>query len=148
MSPTDRARELFLQGYNCAQSTVAAFAGDIGLDEATCLKLASTFGGGLGRQASVCGAVTGALMVLGLQYGSADVPSPEEKKRVYGYVVRFIAAFKARHGSMICKDLLGCDISTAEGLQQAMAKNFHTEICPHFVATAIAIINEMTNGEA
>jgi C_GCAxxG_C_C family probable redox protein len=143
MSPTDRSQELFLQGYNCAQATFAAFAEEVGMNEAICLTLASTFGGGLGRQASVCGAVTGALMVLGLRYGSAEVPSPEEKKRVYGYVGCFLAAFKARHGSMICKELLGCDISTPEGMEQALAKNFHTDICPQFVRAAAEILVAM-----
>jgi C_GCAxxG_C_C family probable redox protein len=143
MAAIDRAQALFLQGYNCAQATFAALGPELGMSEEACLTLASTFGGGLGRQGSVCGAVTGALMVQGLRHGSAAVPTPEEKARVYGYVARFIAAFKARHGSIICKELLGCDICTPEGIAQAQAMNFHTDYCAHFVRSAVEILGEM-----
>lgn len=107
MSRADRAEELFRQGCNCSQSVFVAFSDVLGMDEKAALKLSSTFGGGMGKLREVCGAVTGAFMVLGALYGYDDVTSQEEKVRTYKMVQDFAADYKKEKGTIICRELLG-----------------------------------------
>ena len=107
MSRADRAEELFRKGCNCSQSVFVAFSDVLGMDEKAALKLSSTFGGGMGKLREVCGAVTGAFMVLGALYGYDDVTSQEEKVRTYKMVQDFAADYKKEKGTIICRDLLG-----------------------------------------
>ena len=101
-----KAAELFLGGYNCAQSVVVAFSDLTGLDESFSAKMASSFGGGMGRMREVCGAVSGMLMVLSYVYGY-DTPGDDvSKKRLYGQVQELAAAFRAENGSIICREIL------------------------------------------
>ena len=92
----------FAEGYNCSQAVLSAYAPDLGLADETALKIAAGFGGGMGRMAETCGAVTGALMVLGLKYGATS-PEREAKERVYERVREFAKRFKARNGSLVCR---------------------------------------------
>jgi C_GCAxxG_C_C family probable redox protein len=94
------AMSRFADGFNCSQAVFAAFADDFGLDGETALKIASGFGGGMGRMAETCGAVTGAMMVLGLKFGSAS-PDQKAKELVYAKVKAFADCFKARNGSLL-----------------------------------------------
>lgn len=107
MNRADRAEELFRQGCNCSQSVFVAFSDVLGMDEKAALKLSSTFGGGMGKLREVCGAVTGAFMVLGALYGYDDVTSQEEKVRTYKMVQDFAADYKKEKGTIICRELLG-----------------------------------------
>lgn len=107
MSRADRAEELFRQGCNCSQSVFVAFSDVLGMDEKAALRLSSTFGGGMGKLREVCGAVTGAFMVLGVLYGYDDVTSQEEKVRTYKMVQDFAADYKKEKGTIICRELLG-----------------------------------------
>ena len=101
-----KAAELFLGGYNCAQAVVVAFSDLTGLDEAFSAKMASSFGGGMGRMREVCGAVSGMLMVLSYVYGY-DTPGDDiSKKRLYGQVQALAAGFRAENGSIICREIL------------------------------------------
>jgi C_GCAxxG_C_C family probable redox protein len=143
MGKIEDAVQYFGSGYNCSQSVLAAFGPDLGLDRASCLKVASTFGGGLGRRAEACGAVTGALMALGLKYGGKTVDDPAAKTEVYKYAGEFMDRFKALHGSLICRELLGFDISTDEGLRQMKEQNAHELKCKNLVASAAQILEEM-----
>ena len=113
-----------------------------GLTKETALKIASGFGGGMGRMAETCGAVTGAMMVLGLRFGGTT-PDREAKERVYAKVREFAEQFKARNGSLVCRDLLGCDISTPEGYSIAQEKKLVSTTCPKFVRDACEILDEM-----
>jgi len=100
-----KAEELFLMGYGCSQSVLGAFAEDLGLDMNTALRIASPFGGGMGRMREVCGAMTGAFMVLGLIYGF-DSPSADKKADVYRRVNQIADAFKSKNKTIICRQLL------------------------------------------
>lgn len=103
-----RAQELFKQGFNCSQSVFAACADLYGIeDEALALRLAASFGGGIGRMRLTCGAACGMFMLAGLENGSATAGDAEGKKRNYELVQQLAAEFKAQHGSIICADLLG-----------------------------------------
>lgn len=100
------AEQNFRAGYNCAQSVVLAFFDVTGLDDKTAAMLASSFGGGLGRMREVCGAVSGAAIVLGLVKGYADPEDREAKKAHYARVQEFARSFKEKNGSIICRELL------------------------------------------
>jgi len=94
------------------------------------------------RRAEVCGAVTGALMVLGLQYGPKDL-TDTSRKSVYAKVTDFSSRFEARCGSIICRDLLECDISTTQGKQKAIDKDLFKTVCPEMVKVAAQILEEL-----
>jgi C_GCAxxG_C_C family probable redox protein len=143
MKNIDRARAMFQQGYNCSQVVLAACGPGLGLDEASCLKVSAAFGGGMCRSAGTCGAVTGGLMAVGLRYGGVTIADPSRKADVYARGQDFLARFRAKHGSIVCRDLLGCDLSTPAGLQQAKEQNLHEEVCSGLVCDAVAILNEM-----
>ena len=142
MSHIDLAQSRFAGGFNCSQAVFSAFADNFGLDENTTLKIASSFGGGMGRMAETCGAVTGAMMVLGLEFGAAS-PDREAKERVYTKVREFADRFKARNSSLVCRDLIGCDIGTPEGHQVARERSLFATICPTIVRDAVEILEEM-----
>ncbi len=131
------ASERFARGYNCAQSLLSAFASRFGLTSQFALRLAAPFGAGMAREGQVCGALSGALMVLGLQYAGSR---PEDKERIYRIARDFMDQFENQHGSIICKELLGHDISTPAGLQAARDKSLFKTICPALVdETAMAL---------
>ncbi len=142
MSQVEAAVSRFAQGWNCSQAVLSAYAEKLGLDENTSLRIAAGFGGGMGRMAEACGAVTGALMTLGLKYGGTT-PDRQAKEMAYQQVREFAARFKARHGSLCCRELLGCDIGTAEGLELAMQQSLFTNVCPQFVRAAAEILEEL-----
>lgn len=113
MTKGDKAKELFEKGYNCCQSVVAAFADepwfiDSGLTLETACKLASSFGGGMGRLREVCGTVSGMFMIAGIAKGFAEKKSPE-KANHYQRIQDLAADFKKENGSIICRELLGLD---------------------------------------
>ena len=133
--------EEFRKGYNCSQALLATYSKDVGIDKETALKVASAFGGGMGCSGSVCGAATGALMVLGLRHGNAS--AERGQSRSYERAKEFLARFKERNGSTLCKELLGCDISTAEGMERATKESLFTAVCPKIVKDAAVIVEGM-----
>lgn len=137
-----QARALFLQGYNCAQSVLGAFAEDLGLDQQTAMRLASGFGGGMGRMRHVCGAVSGMFLAAGLARGYSDPAAREEKTAVYAMIQRLAAAFEAENGSIICRTLLG--LERPEGTPQAEARTadyYRKRPCADLVACAAGILS-------
>jgi C_GCAxxG_C_C family probable redox protein len=142
MNRIETAVARFAEGFNCSQAVFSAYADDFGLDEEAALRIAAGFGGGMGRMAETCGAVTGAMMVLGLRHGG-NTPDREVKERVYAKIREFADRFKARNGSLLCRDLLGCDISTPEGCEAASKRGLFTTKCPQCVQEAAEILEEM-----
>jgi C_GCAxxG_C_C family probable redox protein len=138
--PSEKAVALYKQNFNCAQSVLAAFAIQLGVDESTMLKMASPFGGGVARRGQVCGAVTGGLMALGLAQG-AD--SPAGKEEAYRLGQDFIKRFETFHKSILCRELLGYDINTPQGHQQARDSGAFITLCPQFVEHAAEIVQDM-----
>jgi C_GCAxxG_C_C family probable redox protein len=147
MEPCILAEDFFARGYSCSQSVMLAFAEQLGIDPAIAARLAAGFGGGIGRQGLTCGAVTGAVLALGMQYGSDDPEDKAAKENVYALVSRFSAKFAARNGSISCSGLLGCDISTSEGMAVAREHNMFKTRCPVYVGDAALILTEILNGE-
>jgi len=137
MSVADRAVERFGNGHSCSQAVFTALAEPMGLDYETALKVASGFGGGMGRMGATCGVVTGAFMALGLKSGGVG---SEAKDETYRLVNRFVELFRERHSSLECRDLIGCDLSTEEGRQEAREKDTHSTVCTGLVRDAVEIV--------
>ena len=106
-SRADKAKEFFLSGCNCSQAVFLAFCDRYGIDSDTALKLASSFGGGMGRSREVCGALSGALLVNGMETGSTDVTDVEQKAANYKSAQELMAKFRSDNGSIYCRELLG-----------------------------------------
>ena len=142
MSRVQDAVSVFESGFNCSQAIVRTYGPEHGLSSLDCLRVSCGFGGGM-RRADTCGAVTGALMVLGLRYGPKDAADVSAKTDVYSRVVEFCSRFEARCGSVACRDLLHCDISKPTGMEQARANNLFKTVCPRMVQAAAEILEEM-----
>jgi C_GCAxxG_C_C family probable redox protein len=134
---TQIALARFSQGFSCSQSVFSAFAAQFGIAEDLALKIASPFGGGVARQGEVCGAVTGALMVIALKHGTI---TPEKKEEIYKISQEFIHRFEEKHGSIVCRKLVGYDISISEEFQQAREKKVFEKNCPALVKDAADIV--------
>lgn len=137
------AIERFLGPYNCAQSVFSVFAPEFGLEEATALKVAGAFGAGIAYTGETCGAVTGALMVIGLKHGKASPEDDEAKERCKAKAHLFVERFQSRQGALQCRQLIGYDLSNPGELQSAKAAGIFTERCPAFVLAAIEILEEI-----
>jgi C_GCAxxG_C_C family probable redox protein len=143
MNRSDAAAEDFKKGFNCSQAVLAALSGPLGLDRKRALKISQSFGGGMARMGLTCGAVTGALMVIGLKYGRTRPEDEGAKEKTYALVRDFVGQFKAKHGSIVCNDLIGADMSTAEGHDQAAARGVFEHVCPKYVRDAVEILKKI-----
>jgi C_GCAxxG_C_C family probable redox protein len=143
MSRAEDAERAFRAGCSCSQAVLQAFSPELGLPRDMALKVAAGFGGGLGRLGQTCGAVTGAIMVLGLRHSGPNPADRSAREHIYAQVRKFVAQFNARHGSTLCRELLGCDISTPEGWQQAHAQGLITTRCPEFIRGAVEILGTL-----
>jgi C_GCAxxG_C_C family probable redox protein len=142
VSRADEAVSTFKEGYSCSQAVLVTFAPELGLERESALKISTTFGGGMGHLGEVCGAVTGAFMVLGLKYGRVRADDLETKEKAYARVVEFASEFRRRHGCLSCRELLGCDLGTPEGLQYAREHGLTQSRCPVFVGDAAEIVEK------
>jgi C_GCAxxG_C_C family probable redox protein len=138
----DEAAAHFAEGYSCSQAVFVTFAPQLGLDERTALKIASPFGGGMGRTGGPCGAVSGALMALGLAAGHTDPLDKAGKEKMYAISREFIERFQGLHGAINCPALLGTDIGTSEGMQTARETGVLKTKCPVFVRDAVGILED------
>ena len=143
VSKTEQAVLTFNDGFSCSQSIASTFGVDYGLSREQLLKVSGAFGAGMARLAETCGAVTGAFMVIGLKHGRTRLEDQESKETTYKLVQEFVSRFKARNGSILCKELLGCDLGTAEGMKAALEKNLIHTRCPKFVKDSAEILEEM-----
>lgn len=146
MDRVTKAVELFGQGYMCSQAVFAAFSEDYGVTEKQALQIGACFGSGMNK-GEVCGACTGALMALGMRYGQFDLSDVESRAAQKAKAVRFLEEFEKREGSYICRDILGCDLSTEEGRSYAINKGLFKKICPKMVKTAAEITAQMLGGD-
>jgi C_GCAxxG_C_C family probable redox protein len=143
MERSEQAKELFLSGHNCAQSVVLTFADDFKFSKELALKMAAGFGGGMGKQQLTCGAVTGALMVLGMRKGEEVNNNDELKSNTYGAVNEFTRAFISKFGTTSCKELTGCDLNTTEGAEEFKEKKVMETVCADCVLVAVEIIESL-----
>jgi len=136
MSKVEQAVSCFKDGFSCSQAILSTYGPELGIDKTTALKVSAPFGGGMARMGETCGAVTGALMVLGLKYAAGK----ESKEKLYSFVTEFASRFKSRNNSISCKELLGCALNTPEGQKIFKEKNLFATSCTHYVRDAAEII--------
>ncbi|MCH5206423.1 MAG: C_GCAxxG_C_C family protein [Oscillospiraceae bacterium] len=142
MNHVDKAVELYGQGFYCSQAVFAAFAEELGLDEKQALKVGSCFGGGMCK-GEVCGACTGALMVLGMKYGRYIADDWDVQTKANDMALKFLEQFGEENGSYICNELLGCDIAAPEGKAYAREHRLFSELCPKLVESAAKIAERL-----
>lgn len=147
-SRSEKARQYFLDGYNCSQAVLLAFCDDGDLDKETLLKAVSPFGGGMGRLREVCGAVSGMFMAAGLIYGYADPKAKTEKAALYKKIQDLAATSKAQNGSIICRELLGLSEKTSSPIPEERTSEYYKKRpCAELVARAAGILEEMIEQE-
>ncbi len=142
MTKAEKALELFSNNFNCSQAVLTAFAPDFGLDEKLALMLGTQFGSGA-RNGEMCGAVSGALMVLGLKYGHYQSDNNEQKSRAYAIAVEYTKRFKELNGSIVCRDLLGYDLTKPEEAACIKEKNLFGDICPKMIQNAVEVLESI-----
>lgn len=136
----EQATEIFKNGYNCAQSVLSVLSPELGLDQNTAMKLASPFGSGIAYLQETCGAVTGALMAIGLKYGKGENGTAEDKERAYDFSRHLLTEFKQVHGSTCCRTLMdNLDMSTPEGMAEIRKRDLFQLKCANHVRTAIRL---------
>ncbi len=145
MNKIEKVITFFNQGHNCAQAVLKAYGTQYGLGEDLAFKISSALGGGLARSGNTCGAVTGALMAIGLRYRNLNVEDQESKELTYERGMNFIEQFRSINGTIKCKELLNCDISTLEGREKANRNNLFEDLCPKFVKSATEILETILN---
>jgi C_GCAxxG_C_C family probable redox protein len=143
MKDSDAAVAAFNGGINCAQAVLSAYGVRYGIDRDVALRVSLGFGAGMGRLGETCGAVTGAFMVLGLKHASGDSSPQEKREKTYAAVRDFVLRFEDRNGSVVCRKLLGCDLSTSDGMKKAKALGLVNTVCPKLVKDAAEILDDM-----
>jgi len=139
----EKAAQHFSEGYNCAQSVLLTMFEHWHCTNDLVPKVATAFGGGIGRCGSVCGALTGGVMAISIKYGTNDV-SLEKRLKAYEVARKFYRNFLQRHGSVTCQELIGYDLSNPEELKKAQETNVFDEKCTCFVRTAVEILFDLT----
>lgn len=144
MTRAEKARELFLHGYNCAQAVLLAFCEDVGGDEALLAAISKPFGGGMGRLRLTCGGVSGGVMALGLLF-------PErEKSEMYALVQTFARRFREENGSVLCGDLLagaGVAAGSSPNAEPRTAEYYKKRPCAELVFCAAQLAEELAQSE-
>jgi C_GCAxxG_C_C family probable redox protein len=139
----EKAIEMFRNDFNCSQAVFSSFAPDLNLDKDTALKIACGFGGGMGRMQNTCGAVTGAIMVLGLKFGKYREDDELARKKTYDAVIQFAEEFKRMNNTINCWELLGYDLNNENDRKIITEKNLSGTICEKCVGDAITILEKI-----
>jgi C_GCAxxG_C_C family probable redox protein len=138
----EKAVKRFLEGYNCAQSVLLTMFEHWNGRNELIPRIATAFGGGIGRCGSVCGALTGGVMAIGIKYGTNE-PSLGKQLKAYELAHRFYKQFEMQHGSVLCRELIGYDLYNSEELKKAQEAKVFEEKCTKFVRTAVEILTEL-----
>ncbi|MCR4824038.1 MAG: C-GCAxxG-C-C family protein [Bacteroidales bacterium] len=150
-SRADLAADLFMQGYNCGQAVVVAFADRFGLSREEAARIAGAFGGGIGRQRLTCGTVLGMTVLAGLEEGNADPADKAGQKRCFDTVKQMTAGFVEQYGSTVCAELLGMPGHVkADGpaQHQAVPEKFCAKPCALKVQLAVRLFEKYLREKA
>jgi C_GCAxxG_C_C family probable redox protein len=142
---TERAKQLHEQGYGCAQAVLTAFADDFGLEESLSLKLATGFGSGMGRMCEVCGALTGAFMVIGLKYGKEKSDGTRygtETETTYRLVADLARKFQDKNGSIYCRELIGYNLMDPIERAKVVELGLFKTTCRKCILDAVELLEE------
>ena len=143
MTRREMAMANFMKGYNCSQSVVLAFADMLPVKESDLLKMASSFGGGMGRLREVCGSVSGMFIVIGLLYGYDGPETGPVKAEHYKRVQELAHRFEEKHGSIVCRELLGLNVKREAPIPEARTKEYYKKRpCPEIIGDAAEILEE------
>lgn len=142
MERSAKALKLYSEGFNCAQSVIASFSDILDVDEETAVKIASGFGGGMGRMQDTCGAITGAFMVIGYLRGKFKTNDHESAEKANRLIQEFSQEFSKEHGSIKCKSLINYDLNSVEGLTAAKEADVFNKKCAFFVKTAVELLEK------
>ncbi len=143
MTRREMAMANFMKGYNCSQSVVLAFADMLPVNESDLLKMASSFGGGMGRLREVCGSVSGMFIVIGLLYGDDGPETGPVKAEHYKRVQELAHRFEEKHGSIVCRELLGLNVKREAPTPEARTKEYYKKRpCPEIIGDAAEILEE------
>lgn len=143
MNKQQTASHHFSTGKNCAQSVLLAFAEELKISEEQAFKMASGFGGGIAKNGHVCGAVAGAIMVIGMKYGYGETPD-EANSATYIKLNEFLDKFKKVNGSIMCRDLIdGLDLNDPDDREEWKKRNLHDVTCLPVVTSSVEIIETL-----
>ncbi len=143
----DQAADLYKSGFNCAQAVFATYAEEYGLEKTAALKIACGFGAGMGRRQEVCGAISGAILMIGSKYGKTLKDDKPANELTYKLVRELSEQFCAKHGSISCKELLGCNLQTPEGQQFFKEHNYSVVKCARYVHDAAELAEHLLANE-
>jgi C_GCAxxG_C_C family probable redox protein len=136
MTKADDAHRAFLKRFTCSAAVFSAFSGEMGLDPDTAKKIACGFGGGISHTGNICGAVSGAIMVIGLKYGKCVEGDDAATQKTRALVRQFLDAFIQKNGSVNCTELLGYNLNIPEEYAQARDEEIFVTKCPLLVRDA------------
>ncbi|MGA9118212.1 MAG: C-GCAxxG-C-C family protein [Bacteroidota bacterium] len=140
---SEDAVRCFSTGCNCAQAVFSAYCLQFGVGKEDALKISTGFGAGMARMQEVCGAVTGAIMVIGCAHGMTQAGDTAAKEETYRRVQEFARLFREKHGALTCKELIGCDLNTEEGRKFFQDNDLHNTKCAGFVHEASDIVGQL-----
>lgn len=142
MTHKEKALSIFPQQYHCSQAVIAAFADEVGLSRNVALKIGACFGSGMCK-GEVCGACTGALMVIGMKYTQEEDFNVEARQKITNLTKRFLDLFEEANGSYLCRDILGYNLGNPEEAAKAKAQGLFLSVCPKKVASAVEILEKI-----
>ena len=141
-SKKDKALACFGKGFNCAQAVLSVFCEKYGMDMETALKISCGLGAGM-RSGEVCGAVSGAVLVVGLKHEHHIANDKETKANCYARTEEFLNEFRKTHNTIICREILSVNVTTEEGMKQALDGNLFRTVCDNVVLSAVTILEEL-----
>ncbi|MEG0783930.1 MAG: C-GCAxxG-C-C family protein [Christensenella sp.] len=137
------AEQYFKDGYNCCQAVVLAFTEEAGIERETALRIASSFGGGMGRLREVCGAVSGMFMIAGLVKGYTSPTDTQAKAEHYARIQRLAAEFRKQNGAIVCRELLGINETKSEAVPEQRTEAYYKKRpCAELVRCAAEILEK------
>ena len=143
MTRREMAMANFYEGYNCSQSIVLAFADLIPIEKSTLLRMASSFGGGMGRLREVCGSVTGMFMIAGILYGYDGPETGQVKADHYARIQELARRFEETHGSIVCREMLGLSVRHDVPVPEARTQEYYKKRpCPEIIGDAAEILEQ------
>jgi C_GCAxxG_C_C family probable redox protein len=143
MNHKEKAVDCFKNNFNCSQAVFSSYSEELGLDKESALKIGCGFGAGMARMGETCGAVTGAFMAIGLKYGKTIPADDAARDKTYSKVHDFVNEFKLKNHSIVCRELIGCDLGTPEGQQFAKENNLFANVCLDLVGDAAEILEKI-----
>ena len=143
MNKSEIASDYMKKGYNCAQSIMKAYAGEVGMNQEDAIRMASVLGGGVGRNGHICGAVSAAALIIGMKFGTIDPVDLPAKEKAYNKANELLEKFSAENKSVLCKELITYDMKNPEELKKARESGVFAKQCPLYVLSAGRILESI-----